>query len=62
MKMKNTTNTLGNLTRHLIATPLFQLTCSFGSEDLGFVLENIRELSAFVDFNSKFDSGPIDTR
>ena len=41
---------------------LFQLMCSFGSEDLGFVLENIRELSSFVDFNSKFDSGPIDMR
>lgn len=39
----------------------FQLTCNFPSEDLGFVLENVRELSDFVDFNSKFDMGPTDT-
>ncbi|XP_060597073.1 nuclear pore complex protein Nup155-like [Ruditapes philippinarum] len=37
------------------------VTCNFPSDDLGFVLENVRELSDFVDFNSKFDMGPTDT-
>ncbi|KAL4235731.1 hypothetical protein ACF0H5_004123 [Mactra antiquata] len=41
--------------------PVNYLTCNFGSEDLGFVLDNVRELSDFVDFNSKFDTGPSDT-
>ncbi|XP_052776486.1 nuclear pore complex protein Nup155-like isoform X2 [Mya arenaria] len=36
------------------------LTCNFASEDLGFILDNVRELSDFVDFNSKFDMGPSD--
>jgi hypothetical protein len=40
---------------------IFQVTCNFPSDDLGFVLENVRELSDFVDFNSKFDMGPTDT-
>ena len=40
----------------------FQLTCNFAPEDLGFVLENMRALSDFVDFNSKFEAGPIDIR
>ncbi|XP_052257804.1 nuclear pore complex protein Nup155-like [Dreissena polymorpha] len=37
---------------------LIYLTCNFASEDLGVMLDNIRELSDFVDFNSKFDMGP----
>lgn len=45
----------------IIYIDIFQLTCNFSSEDLGFVLDNIRELSDFVDFNSKFDMGPADS-
>ncbi|KAK3089178.1 hypothetical protein FSP39_001520 [Pinctada imbricata] len=34
------------------------LTCTFSSEELTGVLENIRGLSDFVEFNSRFDTGP----
>ncbi|KAJ8305762.1 hypothetical protein KUTeg_016307 [Tegillarca granosa] len=37
------------------------LTSSFTSEELNRVLENVQGLSDFVDFNSRFDTGPSDS-
>ena len=34
-----------------------QLTSNYSSDELGLTLELVRDLSDFVDFNSKFDSG-----
>ncbi|XP_060081127.1 nuclear pore complex protein Nup155-like [Ylistrum balloti] len=37
------------------------LTCSFTTEELTQILENIRGLSDFVDFNSRYETGPSDS-
>ncbi|KAK3595250.1 hypothetical protein CHS0354_010857 [Potamilus streckersoni] len=37
------------------------LTCNYHPEELEFILERMHELSDFVDFNSRFDSGPAET-
>ncbi|KAL3869881.1 hypothetical protein ACJMK2_042508 [Sinanodonta woodiana] len=37
------------------------LTCNYHPDELEFILESMHELSDFVDFNSRFDSGPADT-
>ena len=36
---------------------VLQLTSNYSSDELGLTLELVRDLSDFVDFNSKFDTG-----
>ncbi|KAK7100912.1 nuclear pore complex protein Nup155-like [Littorina saxatilis] len=40
--------------------PTVYLTSNYSSDELGLTLELVRDLSDFVDFNSKFDTGPSD--